>query len=190
MKFMPALFLCLAFPCGLRAEEDGRRILAEVNFARTQPRAYAGIVARTANRSRAASEAIRFLERAEPRPPLKHSSALALAAQSHVESQGPRGAMGHSSRDGTGCFQRIARHGQWSGLVGENIAYGGGGARDVVVRLIVDEGVFSRGHRANIFSRAFRVAGIAAGPHARYGAMCVMDFADGFVAKRRRTGFR
>ena len=178
MKPLLLFLACLALPLGLRAEDDARRILAEVNLARTQPRTYAGIVARTAQSSRAAQEAIRFLENAGPRPPLKDSSALARAAQSHVDSQGPRGAMGHAN-----CFQRIALHGQWSGSVGENIAYGGGGTRAVVVRLIVDEGVFGRKHRANIFSRSFRVAGIAAGPHTRYGSMCVMDFAGDFSAR-------
>ena len=36
-------------------------------------------------------------------------------------------------------------------------------------------------HRKNIFNRNFRVTGIAVGPHARAGTMCVMDFATGFV---------
>ncbi len=183
MKCLPFLLLCLALPLRLHAQDDGR-ILAEVNLARTQPRAYAEIVAQTARGSGAASEAIRFLENVAPRAALEPCHSLSRAAMSHVEEQGSRGGFGHTSRDGTGCFQRIARYGQWCGAVGENISYGSGDARRTVVRWIVDEGVFGRKHRANIFNKTFRVAGGAAGNHARYGAMCVMDFAGDFIARR------
>ncbi|MEO7317481.1 MAG: CAP domain-containing protein, partial [Chthoniobacteraceae bacterium] len=80
-------------------------------------------------------------------------------------------------------FERIARSGEWQGAVGENIDYGGGDVRAIVVRLIIDKGVAGRKHRANIFNKTYRVAGIAAGPHARYGAMRVMDFAGDFIER-------
>ena len=183
MKLVSALFTCLALSLELRAGEAGQRILAEINFARTQPQAYAGIVARAAAGGRAAAEAVRFLERAAPLPPLEHSDGLAQAAQSHVLEQGSAGGFGHAGRDGARSFERIARYGEWRGAVGENIDYGGRDARAIVVRLIVDEGVAGRKHRANIFHKTYRVAGIAAGPHARFGAMCVMDFAGDFTAR-------
>jgi hypothetical protein len=53
----------------------------------------------------------------------------------------------------------------------------------IVMTLIVDQGVRDRGHRRNIFYRYFKVGGAACGPHARYGTMCVIDFAEGFVEK-------
>ena len=177
----------LAVPLASHANEMGRRILDEINLARSQPQAYAEIVARSAGGSR---EAVRFLQRASPLPPLAHSSGLAEAAQSHVEDQGARGGFGHAGRDGAHSFQRIARYGEWLGAAGENIDYGGGGVRACVVRLIVDEGVLGKKHRANIFSKNFRVAGIAAGPHARYGAMCVMDFAGDFIERGSRFAGR
>lgn len=184
MKLLLILFASLALTFGVRADDDGRRILEEVNLARTQPQVYAEIVERAAGRNGAAGEAVRFLERAEPRKPLRHSAGLARAAQSHVCEQGDRGDFGHSSRNGTRCFDRIARYGQWQDAVGENIDYGSSSPRAIVVRLIVDRGVFGRKHRANIFNKTFRVAGIAAGSHARYGSMCVMDFAGDFIARR------
>ena len=187
MKSLLILLACFALSMELRADETGRRILAEINLARTQPQAYADIVERSAGGSR---EAVRFLHRARPLPPLAHSNGLAQAAQSHVEDQGARGAFGHASRDGAPSFQRIARYGEWLGAAGENIDYGSGGVRESVVRLIVDKGVMGKKHRANIFSRRFRVAGIAAGPHARYGAMCVMDFAGDFIERGSRFAGR
>ncbi len=59
----------------------------------------------------------------------------------------------------------------------------GTGIRRIVVTLIVDQGVAGRTHRRNIFRPEYKVAGAAVGPHARYGAMCVIDFAGGFVEK-------
>jgi uncharacterized protein YkwD len=75
----------------------------------------------------------------------------------------------------------MARFGHWIGQAGENIDYGLHDARSIVVRLIVDDGVRDRGHRKNIFNRSFTVAGAASGYHATFGAMCVIDFAGGFL---------
>ena len=183
MKIFAALFLCFALSSPLYGNEAGRRILAEINFARTQPQTYAGIVASSGSGSRAAGEAVRFLERAAPLPPLEYSDALSQAALSHVIDQGGAGGFGHAGSDGARSFDRIARYGQWQGAVGENIDYGSRDARTIVVRLIVDDGIAGRKHRVNIFNKSYRVAGIAAGAHTRYGGMCVMDFAGDFIAR-------
>jgi uncharacterized protein YkwD len=52
------------------------------------------------------------------------------------------------------------------------------------MQLIIDDGVASRGHRVNIFKKDYKVVGIAVGPHKKYGEMCAMDFAGGFVDKK------
>ena len=98
---------------------------------------------------------------------------------------GPIGGRGHKGSNGSQPWDRMARFGKWTGHAGENIDYGAHDARAVVVRLIVDDGVAGRGHRKNIFSREFHVAGAANGFHAAFGSMCVIDFADGFVEAGR-----
>ncbi len=50
----------------------------------------------------------------------------------------------------------------------------------IVLQLLTDDGVPSRGHRTNIMKSDFHVVGCATGPHKGYGMMCVMDFAGGF----------
>ncbi len=75
---------------------------------------------------------------------------------------------------------RLTRYGRWSGKIGENISYGRSDARDVVIQLLVDDGIRSRGHRKNIFDPEFRVVGVGCGQHAGYRAMCVTTFASDY----------
>ena len=69
---------------------------------------------------------------------------------------------------------RMRRHGRWS-ATGEAIAYGPHRAEDVVLQLIIDDGVPDRGHRQAVFSARYRYAGVACGPHPRYRTLCVVE---------------
>jgi uncharacterized protein YkwD len=170
-----------------RAAGDGS-VLDEINLARTQPRQYAEIVATRMRElpgtdERCVDETVKFLMRQAPLAPLRSVSGLMASARIHVADQSMTGEIGHRDSDGAGPVQRIDRCGVWSGCAGEDISYGYPDARSVVVTLIVDQGVPGKGHRKNIFSRDFHVAGVASGGHARYGSMCVIDFAGDFVPK-------
>jgi hypothetical protein len=54
---------------------------------------------------------------------------------------------------------------------------------DVIEDMLIDDGVADRGHRRNVYDSRARTAGIACGPHPRYGTVCVMVHAGGFVPK-------
>jgi uncharacterized protein YkwD len=86
-------------------------------------------------------------------------------------------------------MRRINRYGTWSGAWGENIAYGKEDAREIVLALIIDDGLRHRKHRKNIFNPAFGVVGIGIGAHSRYRTVCTIDFAGGFV-EGRRSGWK
>ncbi len=181
MKLFPLLAFALLTPLLSHASELSNQVLREMNFARTAPQEYAVLLQNrmaSMHSSSAVAEAVRFLNRATPLPPLMSSEGLNAAAMLHVEQSGPRGATGHGN-----AFKRMSKFGRYQGSAGENIDYGRHDARGIVMRLIVDEGVRSRGHRANIFSRSYRVAGVACGEHARFGGMCVMDFASSYVER-------
>jgi uncharacterized protein YkwD len=170
------------------AGELDRDVLAEINYARTHPADYASTL-RDSGRDDdrygdgyssddgALGEAIEFLERQPPLPPLRPSQALAAAAAEHVASQGPHGAVGHTGADRSSPSQRIHHQGVWSSRSAEAISYGYGNAAAVVRQLIVDDGVPGRGHRMVIFDPALRMAGAGCGAHAVYRYMCVIDFA-------------
>jgi len=184
---------------------DEAAVVAEMNSARTNPAAYARhlqellgyfdgkvirkpgkVGLRTQEGKPAVIEAIAFLRRTAPVPALKSSPALAAAARDHVRDQGPTGATGHDGSDGSTMSSRIGRHGRWMGSISENIDYGADTAREVMISLIVDDGVPGRGHRTNIFKRGTRFTGVACGSHLRYGSMCVIDYASEIQVFRSR----
>jgi len=180
------LLLTLA-PLLCHASDKGS-VLDEINLARTCPRQYAAIVhermsALPGADQRCIDETAAFLLRQPPLEPLQSVPGLIASARLHVADQSLTGAIGHRGADGGSPWSRMAQTGQRIGRAGENISYGYSDPRTIVVTLIVDQGVPDHGHRRNIFSRDFKVAGSASGSHARYGAMCVIDFAGGFLPK-------
>ena len=176
-------------------------IVTEHNLARTDPRAYAehlrefreffdGNLVRRPGRSapiltregtRAVDEAIEFLMAVESAPSLARSEGMSRGAADHVRDQGPAGGTGHDGSDGSSPADRLDRHGFWNMIFAENLAYGPDRARDVVMGLIIDDGVPDRGHRANIFDPRLLHIGVACGPHEVYRSMCVMDYAGEFI---------
>jgi uncharacterized protein YkwD len=125
-------------------------------------------------------EAIRFLRRTRPVPPLALSPGLCSAASDHCREQ-VGGAFGHRGRGGSDPGSRISRYGVVAQGWAENICYGQRSARAIVMALVIDHGVRGRGHRRNIFNPNYDAAGAAYGPHAGYGSVCSIDFASGYA---------
>ncbi|MEI9852250.1 MAG: CAP domain-containing protein [Sphingomonas sp.] len=122
----------------------------------------------------AVDEAIAFLERQPPLPPLSHAALLALAAQDHAEEQGAAGTMGHASLDGSTVGARVQRRGG-DIYVGEIISYGFADSFEVVRQFVVDDGVPGRGHRKQMFDNMYRYMGVGCTAHMRKGYVCVVD---------------
>ncbi len=195
-----ATVTCVLSPAAHAGEAEDK-VLAEINFARAHPQDYARrlLLQRVSNWEHSLSpaaaaqdpgafaEAIAFLMRQEPLPPLQPDARLADAADEHVQAQGPAGQIGHDGASGERFDQRLRRHGVKAEALGENIAYGPPTPSDVVRELIIDSGVPNRGHRRNIFYEAFASAGVRCGQHRDYATMCVMEFASTtFEAPRLR----
>ncbi len=142
-----------------------------------------GALVRTREGLAGVNEAIRFLHRVRPVGALNLSTGIARAAADHVADQA-NGTLGHDGSDRSNPGVRMNRHGSWSVRWGENIAYGKSTAREIVLALIIDDGLRSRKHRENIFNPAFNYAGAAVGAHARYRTVCSIDFAGGYAEQR------
>jgi uncharacterized protein YkwD len=190
--FFATLIALIATPAAQAGGDFDSQLFAEINLARTQPQVYAGIVAERGaamrNSAGAIQEAVKYLQKAKSKGALIQSPGLTQSAFSHVLDTGPRGIKGHVGTDGSHVNKRANRFGRWDGLVGENICYGNQSARDVIVCLIIDEGISNRYHRKNIFGN-YRYMGVASGSHATAGLVVVTDFAasyreQGSVASR------
>jgi uncharacterized protein YkwD len=165
-------------------------VIRELNLARENPGLYAAFVAESRpfhmiEHGHAVDEAVRFLKKAHPLPPLSLSPGISRAAADHCAEQ-IEGQLGHDGNDRSSPGDRINRYGSWSATWGENISYSRKSAREVVLALIIDDGVRGRGHRKNIFNPKFNVAGAAFGPHARYRTVCTIDFAGGYAERAER----
>jgi hypothetical protein len=170
-------------------------VLAEVNYVRAHPQDYAdelrryreffdGRVVRLPGDQigqtmregvGAVDEAISFLDRQAPLPPLAYGEVLALAAHDLADEQGETGYTGHRSANGESPGDRVKRRGG-DIYVGETISYGYDDPGAVVRQLVIDDGVPSRGHRGLIFTADNRYAGVGCGRHPRDGFLCVIDY--------------
>ena len=129
------------------------------------------------------NECVSFMSSAKPLPALSGAKGLSLAAQQHSSTQGETEQTGHTGVDGSSPFTRIEKYGTYR-TAGENIDYGAENARDAVVSLLIDDGVSGRGHRKNIMSKDFSVAGVGfSNKHKKYGSLCVITFAGGYSEK-------
>lgn len=180
-----------------------RAVVQEMSDARVRPKAYAKylrelrpyfegtlwsrpgrVPLRTEEGRAALDEAIAFLESARPVGPLRFNEGLARAARLHARDIGPKGSIEHTGSDGSRLTDRLNRLGRWQGLIAENISAGEDEARQVVIQLLIDDGVASRGHRKNLFNPDLHQAGAGSAPHREYRTVTVIDYADGFLENR------
>ncbi|MFA6115075.1 MAG: CAP domain-containing protein [Sphingomonas sp.] len=186
-------WLALVAADGPESLEDS--VLDEINYVRANPQKYAdelrqyrdlfdGRVVRlpgdpvgemTREGAYAVDEAIAFLDRQKPLPPLARGALLERAAHDLAEEQGETGRNGHRSADGAMPGDRVKRHGG-DIFVSETISYGYSEHHAVVRQLVIDDGVASRGHRALIFATSNRFAGVGCGAHPTVRYMCVIDY--------------
>lgn len=201
-----AALLLFSFLASVQAAEPEkptafeRAVVQEMSDARVQPRAYAKHLRelrdyfdgrlwnrpgrtplRTDEGVAALDEAIAFLEEQKPIGPLRFNEGLARAARLHARDIGPRGALEHVGADGSRLSDRLNRLGTWHGLIAENIGTLEADPRQLVIQLLIDDGVASRGHRHNLFNPDLHQAGAGSAPHRDYKVVVVIDYADGFV---------
>ena len=115
---------------------------------------------------------IRDLKKTSDLPPLLPEKDLTAVAQGHAKKTGASGRVGH--QDFKKRFDPLM--GNPYSHVGENCSYGFEKAIDIVMSLLIDEGIADVGHRKNILSDQFNSVGVAIRPHKSYRVNCVIDF--------------
>lgn len=141
------------------------------------------VTLRTKEGKEAVSEAIQYLKNQSAVNPLKWNSHIYKACQDHVNDIGPKGLIQHDSSDGkTGVKERLRKYGNVISCYGENLSFHCEEAVEIMLQLIVDDGVPNRGHRENIFNPEFNVVSCFTGTHKDFNSMTVVDYAGAFVA--------
>jgi hypothetical protein len=100
----------------------------------------------------------------KPQPLLKPDSNLWVSARCHAEMSGRAGYLGHE-RVSKNCIANFR---------GECCHYGYSNALEIVMSLLIDEGVPSLGHR-RILTGNYHWAGVSMMPHSEYGYNTVID---------------
>jgi uncharacterized protein YkwD len=124
-------------------------------------------------------ECINFLKKQSPLGELKFDDHLSRASQDHADDIGPKGITGHTGSDGSSADDRISRHLEWDVTIAENIDFGSTKASEIIISLIVDDGVSNRGHRQNIFNPSLKIIGVGLADHTEYEKCTVLDYAGG-----------
>jgi uncharacterized protein YkwD len=167
-----------------------RKMLSELNFVRTYPSVYAGIIKDYLHRKSeshvgldeadylAGIELVEELGRLTPLQLLLPSSCVYDAAKLHGMDSKKRGFFSHTGSDGSDPWDRILRKCTQYRSGNEN---GVGGASDDprvhVINLLLDSGVPSRGHRRNILDANWKYGACFRYDDATYKNFWIQNFA-------------
>lgn len=131
----------------------------------------------------AVQECIRIMKTTPPMGILTASEGISKAARGHARDMERRNFFDHDGSDGSDPYQRMSRYGKWSGYAAENISSGEATARGIVVQLLIDDGVPSRGHRENILNPVLTRVGVAIAPHKEWRWTATIDLTAEYIGK-------
>ena len=121
-------------------------------------------------------DAIQFLKTQQPVNRLEYNDNLARACKDHAIDIGEKGLATHEGSDDKNISDRIEKYCEWDGAAAESIDFGFKMAENVIINLLIDDGVKDRYQRHNLFNNKFKYIGIGAAPHRDYGTCIVIGY--------------
>lgn len=118
-------------------------------------------------------EAIEFLKVQKPIDALIYDSEVAKASEEYAIEIGR---LGTTENDETSIEERISKYVDWDIAISENVDFGGTSGEEIVINLLVDDGVDDRSHRANLFNTKTKYFGIGVSTHKEYELCTVIDY--------------
>lgn len=128
-------------------------------------------------------QAIEYLRTVEPVEGLTLHEGLTSAANDHAADIGSKGLITHEGSDGKNLSDRIENHAEWEVACGENLDFGSKNAVNIIINLLVDDGVQTRPKRNHLFNPKFRFVGVGVHEHKEYEVVVVLDYAGGIREK-------
>ena len=175
-------------------ERIKREVIIESNRIRTNPKAYIPIleeylnnfdgnlltlpdkheILETEEGPKAYKEAIEFLKNQKPINAIEFDEEASKAAQDYSKF------LSNSKEDQVEnenqIEQRVEKYLDYDYSISENIDFGGSSGVEVIINLLVDDGVKNRTHRDNLFSDKFEYYGVAVFEHPEYDYCTVIDY--------------
>ena len=158
--------------------EEEKKVILFMNMARqngllfTETFLQTYIMDNSVRKSKYVKSLTRDLKKISGLQPLQIEEDLTVVAQGHATKSGKTGHTGH--KDFKKRFKPLMGNPYYH--VGENCSYGYEQAIDIVITLMIDEGIKDVGHRKNILNEDFNSVGVAIRPHKNYRINCVIDF--------------
>ncbi len=128
-------------------------------------------------------DAIAFLQAQKEVNPLTKEIKLSYAAQDLVADIGERGVVSHQDKDGNYMSERIEKYCEWDYCANEVIEVSSKSATDILISLLVDDGIRDKLNRRALFQNVYNYVGISCGPHTEYEIITVLVFAGGIRPK-------
>lgn len=197
------MFVCLFLSATAVFAQTEQAILVELNKVRTNPQSYIpqmeeykklfkgknvdfpDYMITTFEGVGAVDEAIKFLRSAPKLAPFTYSTGLEKPARLQLNDLMENYSLGHTGKDGSNIPKRLAKFGKVGKLGAENTMDFFSNPKDIVMQMIIDDGLKSRGHRKNIFNKTFQQVGIAFGNGKDNKPITVMVFADSFTERTK-----
>ena len=127
--------------------------------------------------------AISFLQTQKEVNPLTKEIKLSYAAQDLAKDIGERGVVTHQDRDGHYVSDRIEKYCEWDYCANEVIEVSSKNVTDILISLLVDDGIRDKLNRRALFQNVYNYVGIACEPHTEYDIVTVLVFAGGIRPK-------
>jgi uncharacterized protein YkwD len=176
-------------------EKLSSHIIEEHNVIRTNPKYYipilrtyikffqgnilhrpSGLIVITNEGYKAFAEAVEFLENINPVGQLVNDVRINLACREYVEKLG----IDDSIDDKVSSMaDRIENYAEWEGILSQCVDFGSNNAVDVIINILVDDGVASRIHRKALFAPEAKIIGCSSGKHYKFGVVSVINYLGG-----------
>ena len=172
-----------------------KEVIIETNRIRTNPKAYIPILEKylenfddniltrpdknecieTQEGPKAYKEAIEFLKNQKPINEIEFDEEASKVAEEYAK------VLSNSGEDENGederrIEERVDKYLEYDYAISECIDFGGSSGIEVIVNLLVDDGVKLRTHRENLFSNKFQYYGVAVVTHPEYDFCTVIDY--------------
>ncbi len=154
---------------------EEKKVFLLTNLARMNGPLFTETILKTYLKDRETSRYTRSLQKdlkgVKNLDPLVPQEDLYQAARSHALKSGKNATTGHQ-----GFEKRFKPMMNKYNAVAENCAYGYDRAIDIVMGLLIDEGVKELGHRKNMLNPVYNSLGVSIEDHKSYRYNCVMEF--------------